>query len=552
MVIYINVRNILSGAFPTRTNREVYKFMRKTVKKLTAVGLTLTSVMGLVACGSSNDSNAAGGSSSSKEVTKPDKFTIMCDSTVVTETNGAAAFYEQLKTATGLDFQWTRPDHSGYYDAVANAFNSDETMPDVVLLSSDYYALYASNGFLWNMTDAWNSSETKKSGRLISTADNVLSALMVNGEDGTKAMYGFSPYRGNGCCTYIKKAWLDAAGINTADVEGKTLDFNTYYGYLKQMAANKGHYVISAPGFISNEAPYTNYLPEFYQQASYTFYKNSSGQYVDGFAEDKMKEALQRIQTAVNDGIIDKESVNNSTSNARDKFYSTDAGSESGVFTYWAGTWANTLKTQLATKGLDNELIAIKPIKELGTYVERIAPCWCITSAAKNPEGIFKYFIDKMLDGGDVQMLWTHGAKGTHWDDKAETVTVEKKEDQPKTYTEGQFHYLPGIEKPDQWQTKNHIDPILSIANFTNGYVGESLIPEVARENGEFFAENSQVAVPLPMTSELSNNIGDINTARTYVIAQVALGYMTVDEGMDYYNKTVGSLSNAVLKSLNK
>ena len=42
MVIYINVTNILSGAFPTRTNREVYKFMRKTVKKLTAVGLTLT------------------------------------------------------------------------------------------------------------------------------------------------------------------------------------------------------------------------------------------------------------------------------------------------------------------------------------------------------------------------------------------------------------------------------------------------------------------------------------------------------------------------------
>ena len=41
------------GAVPTRTNiyREVYKFMRKTVKKLTAVGLTLTSVMGLVACG---------------------------------------------------------------------------------------------------------------------------------------------------------------------------------------------------------------------------------------------------------------------------------------------------------------------------------------------------------------------------------------------------------------------------------------------------------------------------------------------------------------------
>ena len=484
--------------------------MKKTIKKLTAVGLTLTSVMGLVACGSSNDSNAAGGSSSSKEVTKPDKFTIMCDSTVVTETNGAAAFYEQLKTATGLDFQWTRPDHSGYYDAVANAFNSDDTMPDVILLSSDYYALYASNGFLWNMTDAWNSSETKKSGRLISTAD----------------------------------------------VEGKTLDFNTYYGYLKQMAANKGHYVISAPGFISNEAPYTNYLPEFYQQANYTFYKNSSGQYVDGFSEDKMKEALQRIQTAVNDGIIDKESVNNSTSNARDKFYSTDAGSESGVFTYWAGTWANTLKTQLATKGLDNELIAIKPITELGTYVERIAPCWCITTAAKNPEGIFKYFIDTMLDGGDVQTLWEYGAKGTHWDTKAETVTLAKDDEgkKTKTYEEGQFHFLPQPESPDKLMSKNHIDPILALAKFQDGKEdpGASAMTETAKANGDFFAENSTVAVPLPMTTALSENITDINTARNYVISQVALGYMTVDEGMNYYKTTVGSLADTVLKSLNK
>lgn len=525
--------------------------MRKTVKKLTAVGLTVTSVLGLVACGSSKGTTSQG-TSENKEVTKPDTFTVMCDGTVVTETNGAEAFYKQLNEATGLDIKWTRPDHASYYDAVANAFNSDDTMPDVVLLSSDYYALYASNGFLWNMTDAWEDSETKNSGRLISTADNVLSALMVNGEDGTKAMYGLSLYRGNGCCTYVKKAWLDKAGIDASKVKDVQMDFNTYYGYLKQMAQTMGHYVISSPGFIHPEAPNTNYLPEFYQKAQYTFYKDTSGKYVDGFAQQEMKEALQRIQTAVNDGVIDKESVNNSTANARDKFYSTDPSTETGVFTYWAGTWANTLKTNLANKGLDDELIAIKPIKELGAYTERIAPCWCITSAAKNPEGIFKYFIDKMLDGGDVQMLWTHGAKGTHWDDKAETVTVEKKEDQPKTYTEGQFHYLPGIEKPDQWQTKNHIDPILSIANFTNGYVGESLIPEVARENGEFFAENSQVAVPLPMTSELSNNIGDINTARTYVIAQVALGYMTVDEGMDYYNKTVGSLSNAVLKSLNK
>ena len=525
--------------------------MRKTVKKLTAVGLTVTSVLGLVACGSSKGTTSQG-TSENKEVTKPDTFTVMCDGTVVTETNGAEAFYKQLNEATGLDIKWTRPDHASYYDAVANAFNSDDTMPDVVLLSSDYYALYASNGFLWNMTDAWEHSETKNSGRLISTADNVLSALMVNGEDGTKAMYGLSLYRGNGCCTYVKKAWLDKAGIDASKVKDVQMDFNTYYGYLKQMAQTMGHYVISSPGFIHPEAPNTNYLPEFYQKAQYTFYKDTSGKYVDGFAQQEMKEALQRIQTAVNDGVIDKESVNNSTANARDKFYSTDPSTETGVFTYWAGTWANTLKTNLANKGLDDELIAIKPIKELGTYVERIAPCWCITTAAKNPEGIFKYFIDTMLDGGDVQTLWEYGAKGTHWDTKAETVTLAKDDEgkKTKTYEEGQFHFLPQPESPDKLMSKNHIDPILALAKFQDGKEdpGASAMTETAKANGDFFAENSTVAVPLPMTTALSENITDINTARNYVISQVALGYMTVDEGMNYYKTTVGSLADTVLK----
>ena len=98
-------------------------------------------------------------------------------------------------------------------------------------------------------------------------------ALLVNGEDGTKAMYGFSPYSGNGCCTYIKKLALMMLASMYQKVDGVTMDFNTYYGILKQLAAKKGHYVISAPDFISTEPPYTNYLPEFYQKANYTFYK---------------------------------------------------------------------------------------------------------------------------------------------------------------------------------------------------------------------------------------------------------------------------------------
>ena len=40
--------------------------MKKTVKKLTAVGLTLTSVMSLVACGNSNNGGSNNNASSNK------------------------------------------------------------------------------------------------------------------------------------------------------------------------------------------------------------------------------------------------------------------------------------------------------------------------------------------------------------------------------------------------------------------------------------------------------------------------------------------------------
>jgi ABC-type glycerol-3-phosphate transport system substrate-binding protein len=526
--------------------------MRKTVKKLAAVGLSLTSVMGLVACGSNSTTTTSNGTEAAKEITQPTKFTVMCDSTVVIEDNGGKEFYAYLKSLLGdgtIDITWIRPDHSNYSDGVASAFASGD-IPDVVLLPNDYYALYASSGYLWDMTDAWENSNTKNSGRLTSTAQNVIDSMYVLGLDGQKRMYGFTPARGNGCCTYVKKTWIEAAGYNVSDIEGKTLTFDEYYTMLKKMKDAKNSVVISAPGFISTEAPYTNYLPEFYQKAQFSFYKGTDGKYVDGFSEKAMEEALTRIQTAVADGVLDQESINNSTANARDKFYE----DKSGVFTYWAGTWADTLKNNLTTKGLDGTLIALNPIKELGTYVERLTPAWCITTSAENPEGIFKYFIDTMLDGGEVQKAWEYGAKGTHWDDKAETVTLQGKEDSPTTYAEGEFHFLPSPQKPSTLVSKNHIDPNLALATFEGG---EEARPDKAKAtenvltNAAFFFANSTVAESVPYTEEMGDNINDINSSRTQVIADVAMGKISAADGIARYKSEVGTKVETVLKSLN-
>lgn len=303
--------------------------MKKTLKKFAAVGLSLTSVMGLVACGSnSGKQDATKATVDWANVQKPEQFTVMVDGTVVKETNGAQEFYKYLGDLTGLDIKWIRPEHSSYYDSVKNAFASGD-IPDVVLLSSDFLANFAANGYLWDMTDAWNQSATKNSGRLIDQAEIIQSGNIVAGPDGEKALYGFSPARGNGCCTYIKSSALTAAGYNPEEVASKTLTYDEYYKMLKDMKAASANqnFVISCSGFIAGgnkgtpEAPYTNYLPEFYQNANFTFYYDEAAkEYKDGFAQQDMKDALARLKTAVDDGILDKASQNQTTSDARNKW----------------------------------------------------------------------------------------------------------------------------------------------------------------------------------------------------------------------------------------
>ncbi len=542
MVIYLCQKHIKWVRPHKNQYREVYKFMRKTVKKLTAVGLTLTSVMGLVACGNNGASTENKSTVDWANVEKPEAFTVMVDGTVPRMEEWGDKFDEQLKELTSLDFTVTRPDHNSYYDAVANSMLDASAMPDVIILSSDYLALYASQGLLWDMTDAWNNSATKASGRLIADAEKIMQANYVRGVDGEKALYGFVPTRGNGCCTYVKEAWATAAGYTKADLQ-KQMSYDEFYTMLKKMKEAKGvDYVISAPGFYSKEAPYTNYLPEFYQNAQFTFYYDQAqGKYVDGFSAKEMKDALQRIQNAVKDGLINKESSTKTTATARNDFKSTDPKTESGVFTYWAGQWAETLRGYLKGVGLDDSIIPILPVKELGKYAERLSPSWCITSHAAETgkaEGIFKYFLDKMLDGGDIQTLWEYGPKGYYYNVK----------------DDGSFEFLPKKSDPKAKYSKAHLDCNLVLAGYGDGKKdpGMAAQPANVTECSEMFFKNSQLVDSPAMTEEVGKLIGDINTQRYTVVDKVARGEWSVDEGMKQYTDTVGSKVEAALKSLNE
>ena len=456
----------------------------------------------------------------------PIKITILVDGTIPDQNNGRDAFearWEELHP--GFDLEIWQPDHSAYYTDMQQRMVSGN-YPDVLILSSTYYADFARSGVLWDMTEAWENSKTKNSGRF--TGDNVFEGLKIDGK-----LYGFADARGNGCVTYVKKAWLDSVGMEAP---------KTYDEYIAMCEAfvNKDPdgngqadtYAISAAGFIGNEAPFINYLPEFYQDAYPYFVQQEDGTWVDGFLTDSMKNALERLRDAYSKGLIDPDTLTNSTAQARNKYYD----DKFGVFTYWAGTWATNLKTNLEANGRSGELIALPPLEGLPAYFDRVPPVWAITTKCANPQLVFDTFIDTMLDGGDTQMLFTYGPEGVYYS------------------FEGGFHMLENLEKAGTNYTKFHIDPMLALASFAEGYYDpkeESVLPE-AKAASALFNENSRLASIVPATEAMTEFNGQLTTLKNEMVANVIMGTKTYDQALEDFKAAGGDLfSAAIVESLN-
>lgn len=506
------------------------------MRKKWMLGLLAVSAAALLGgCGE----NGGGASSEVDEdgIAIPDKITIMCDGTVFTKENGQEEFIERWEEINGnkIELEIIQPDHDAYYDVLGQTMASGD-WPDVVLLSSTYYVGYAQEGALWDMTEAWENSGLKASGR-INNAE-LIDGIRVDGK-----LYGMPTQRGNGCVTYVKKAWLDNCGLDVP---------TNYEEYLEMLDAfttgdpdgngvNGDTYAVSAAGLIGVEEPYINYLPEFYQDAYPAFYKNDDGEWVDGFTEDAMKEALQRLKDAYEKGYIDKETLTNGTNDCRTKFYE----DKFGVFTYWAGTWATNLKVNLENNGLSGELVALPPIEEVGTYLDRRTGAWAITSKCENPEGVFKYFIETMLDGDEMQVLWTYGVEGVHWSTKAETVCGN-------TYEEGEFHMLESRETPGTQYTKNHLDSMLCISDFADEDPGAAQVAEEARASQQTFNDNSRIAPEVVSTDEMSQYNGDLTTLKNSIIADIVTQGFSVEEGYDRFENEGGAeWSEMIVESLN-
>ncbi len=560
-------------------------------KKLLAILLSSAMVASLAACGSSSDSGAdtAAPEADSAEATT-EAATDAADSSAEASTeesapapasdyeltdlyitvdgtltanvdSGQDKFIEQWEAAVSeklghpIKLHINQPEHSGYKDNVAQLLTTGEPgdgqYPDALIMSATMFKQYQNTGILWDMADAYANAEFQ--------ARVTLPLINENMKTASGELYGFAPTYGNGCVTYVKQSWLDAAGLKIEDIK----TFDDYYNMLLAFTQGGQTGVIAAGFGKLDEAPYINYMPEFWQGAYPAIYQKD-GQWVDGFQEQATIDALNRLAQGYADGVIDKDTEEASTKTAREKWFSNDQSTSEGVFTYWAGTWLRTLtdnldKNEVDTDLGDDRLVQLPPIKEIkdtwGGYINREAPVWVITDDGDGDnareQAIFDALLETMLDGDTVQTLWTYGAEDVHWSTKAESFTTnpddpEKKKDYE--YADGEFHLKQAPNDPNSVWKKNHLDPVLVIAPLTNGFVDNDPLIE---EGNKFFTENCVDAPQSPSSESLTVIEADLVVDKTTLMNEVVAGKKTAEDAIAEYQAEWGDTIQQVLDELN-
>ena len=501
--------------------------MMKKVASTALVGLMVGS--SLVGCGNSattstNDTQssdkapatessttpAADAAEANKEVSKPEKIHWMVHSGMNAE-NGSDQWVEEFEKKTGIDMELEMVSNNEYKTILELAFASGR-VPNVFDLTGENLAIYVKQGAIRDLTD-W----VKNSDFYDRVDPGVWEAVELDGK-----IYAVPIEVPSAAVTYVRKDWLDRLGMDIP---------TTYDEFTAMLTAFKNDIPectvpLTAPGLKVSMN-----LPEFFLGANPDFIKKD-GKWVNGMLEPNMADALQRLQDAYKDGLIDLEVVTNTTSNCRDQWYSGSVG----VFTYWGGNWGQTLTERLQVNVPEAEVVAIPPI-EGAVYEYAVPTLLCISADTpeEEAEGIFKYFFEYMHDGGEGQVLFQSGVENLHWKQEGDKLVQ-----------------LPTLSNPDETFRKAWITPWMSISPLEvtdkNLDLAQSVVDSL--EIANTYAEQKSV---YPVSDTLTKIKSDLTLVKENVIANVVMGNMSVEEGLNKYKEEASMLgADKVVEEMNQ
>ncbi|MBO5277877.1 MAG: extracellular solute-binding protein [Lachnospiraceae bacterium] len=499
-------------------------------KKLLGLALAASMVFSMCSCGSgdsagsttaattkaaSNNATTAAATTEApteKVVEKPEKITWWTHSGLNEEDyvkEWDAAFSE----LSGVTLEHTQVSNNEYYELLEIAFASG-TEPNVFDLSADTkMAYYASQGGIADLTDL-----VKNSGIYDKVDPGVWESVSVDGR-----IYGIPGEMPSGAITYVRQDWLDKLGRKVP---------TNYDEFLDMLRAFKTEIPeckipLTVPGLTSAQN-----LPEFYQDATPDL-TIVNGQWVDGMAQDNMASALQRLQDAYKEGLIDMEAITNTTSACRDKWY---AG-EVGVFNYWAGKWGNTLQVNLQANNPNAYITGIDAIKE--TYYRYAGfNAYCISGrlSEKEVEQVFTYFLQVAFDGAEGQDLFYCGVEGLH----------------RTTDANGNITYNNMKSKADSTFQSVWATPWLAVVPFDDPAKAPQPA-EMVTITLDTLKVTGTYKPTMPVSETYNMVVADWTSVKQETIANIVMGKTTVEEGLANYKKQADTLGVAqILKEMNQ
>lgn len=446
-----------------------------------------------------NTENIGTGGSAYESIEKPAKIS-WCSHDGLLPENGQTEWDAEYERLTGIQLEHTYVTGNEYNSKIELDYAAD-TVPDVFDLASTYFPKYASEGALADLTEL-----VKESGLYDLVDEAMWEQCSYNGK-----IYGVPKEIPQACGTYVRKDWLDRLGMEIPTTyEEFTTMLTRFRDEIEECEAP-----VTAPGLITAQ-----YMPDFYQGA-FAGITKVDGVWVDGMQQENMASALQRMQDAYKDGLLDMEAITNTTATCRDGW---EAGA-TGAFCYWTGNWGEQLTVNVQKNVPEAEVVCIPEI-EGSVYMYSTPTVHVINGRLSEEEvaKVFKYFIAYMHDGGEGQVLFEFGVEGVHWEQDGNNVRM-----------------LPSLSDPTVALNKCYILPSSRLTplavddknmTYSDAYMDSLKVTENARE---------QSFQPPSETYSLISS--DLITARDNIIAEIVTGNMSVEDGLASYKATADSLN---------
>lgn len=460
----------------------------------------------------------ANGSNESEEV----KITLCsADNTygLATDPDLQNAVNDLIKEKTGVTVTPIVPPLSTYTDKLATLVNSGD-IPDVFTVAQAMVNIpkMAAREQLYDLTDYIANSE-----KLSVISKNILSFPYTNGR------YYFVPYNNpKSKAIMLRKDVMEEYGINLSHTP-------TTEEFVTEMSKLKGTGIVpfTFPKWVDNFQYFYNTFG-----AWGGVYLNEDGKYVDGFQEEKMKDALTFIHSLYENGILNAEFITTENAQMREAVYTKKSAADIDYVTNYINYIQNT-----ATAGVPTEMFLIYdiigPNGEGGSLNEATQTAFCVSAKTKNPDEAFKVIEALVTDPELYPAFFALGVEGQHYtiDENKNIVPSAKAANSGYKYT---LNYLSDSFINIDIDT---LDFKLSDAMMAGIEDQRAYIKEAAN----YLGPNHSSDVPTGISDEYDRVNPSIKSTRESIAAKIVMGSVTVEEGMKEYQNFWKSINGEKL-----